>query len=49
MERIRFSSLTGRSSVSQHARIVDLAAQGNAEGAAREARLNWLTLQWDPR
>lgn len=49
MERIRFSSLTGRSSVSQHARIADLAAQGDAEGAAREARLNWLTLQSDPR
>jgi DNA-binding GntR family transcriptional regulator len=49
MERIRFSSLTGRSSVSQHAKIVDLAERGDAEGAAREARLNWLTLQWDPR
>jgi DNA-binding GntR family transcriptional regulator len=48
MERARFSSLTGRSSVTQHAGIADLAERGDAEGAAREARLNWLTLQWDP-
>lgn len=45
MERVRFSSLVGRASVDQHARIADLAEQGDAEGAAREARLNWLTLQ----
>ncbi|MET0450873.1 MAG: GntR family transcriptional regulator [Mycobacterium sp.] len=49
MERTRFSSSTGRSSVSQHAKIVDLAQHGDADGAAREARLNWLTLQWDPQ
>jgi DNA-binding GntR family transcriptional regulator len=47
MERARFGSLTGRSSVSQHARIADLAEVGDAEGAAREARLNWLTLDWN--
>jgi hypothetical protein len=45
MERARFSSLTGRSSVAQHAKIADLAERGDAETAAREARLNWLTLQ----
>lgn len=48
MERARFSSLTGRSSVTQHAEIADLAERGDVEGAAREARLNWLTLEWDP-
>ncbi|MEU0498909.1 GntR family transcriptional regulator [Mycobacterium sp. NPDC006124] len=46
MERARFASSTGRASVSQHARIVDLLEAGDAEGAAREARLNWLTLTW---
>lgn len=45
MERVRFSSLTGRSSVAQHAKIAELAERGDAEAAAREARLNWLTLQ----
>lgn len=47
MERARFSSLSGRASVDQHARIADLAEQGDAAGAAHEARSNWLTLQWD--
>ncbi len=45
MERQRFSSLTGRASVVQHERIIDLARSGDAAGAARETRLNWLTLQ----
>jgi DNA-binding GntR family transcriptional regulator len=49
MERVRFSSLTGRSSVAQHATIIALAERGDADGAAREVRLNWLTLEWDPR
>jgi DNA-binding GntR family transcriptional regulator len=44
MERARFASLVGRSSVVQHAEIADLAERGDADGAAREARLNWLTL-----
>jgi DNA-binding GntR family transcriptional regulator len=47
MERARFSSLSGRSSVAQHAKIIDLAKHGDADAAAREARLNWLTLQWN--
>ena len=44
MERVRFGSLTGRSSVAQHHRIVELARAGDADGAGREARANWLTL-----
>ncbi|PVZ11026.1 GntR family transcriptional regulator [Actinomycetospora cinnamomea] len=45
MERTRFASLTGRASVAQHARIVELARAGDAEGAARANRENWLTLR----
>jgi DNA-binding GntR family transcriptional regulator len=45
MERARFVSLTGRASVAQHARIVELARTGDAEGAARANRENWLTLR----
>jgi DNA-binding GntR family transcriptional regulator len=44
VERIRFGSVGGRDSVAQHARIVDLAEAGDAEGAAAEIRRNWLTL-----
>ncbi|MEJ2888863.1 GntR family transcriptional regulator [Actinomycetospora aeridis] len=47
MERARFGSLTGRASVAQHARIVELARAGDAEGAARANRENWLTLRPD--
>ncbi|MFD2414925.1 GntR family transcriptional regulator [Amycolatopsis pigmentata] len=43
-ERLRFSSLTGRASVAQHARIIELCAAGDAEGAAASTRENWLTL-----
>jgi DNA-binding GntR family transcriptional regulator len=45
MERARFGSLTGRASVAQHARIIELARAGDAEGAARANRENWLTLR----
>ncbi|OLF12803.1 GntR family transcriptional regulator [Actinophytocola xinjiangensis] len=45
MERARFSSLTGRASVAQHARIVELARAGDADAAARANRENWLTLR----
>ena len=45
MERTRFASLTGRASVAQHARIVELLRAGEADEAGREARANWLTLQ----
>ncbi|MCD2186795.1 GntR family transcriptional regulator [Actinomycetospora soli] len=44
MERTRFASLTGRASVAQHARIVELLRAGDADEAGREARANWLTL-----
>lgn len=44
VERLRFSSLAGRSSVAQHDRIVDLAAAGDVDGAAAAARENWQTL-----
>lgn len=44
MERARFASLTGRASVAQHARIVELLRAGAADEAGREARANWLTL-----
>ena len=44
VERIRFASLRGRDSVAQHARIIAFAEAGDAEAAATETRLNWLTL-----
>ena len=44
VERIRFASLRGRDSVAQHARIIAYAEAGDAEAAATETRLNWLTL-----
>jgi len=44
VERIRFASLRGRDSVAQHARIIAFAEAGDAESAAIETRLNWLTL-----
>jgi DNA-binding GntR family transcriptional regulator len=45
IERIRFSSLTGRGSVALHDRIIALCAAGDADGAAKAARENWLTLE----
>ncbi|CAM5453278.1 FCD domain-containing protein OS=Streptomyces rutgersensis OX=53451 GN=F0345_07975 PE=4 SV=1 [Streptomyces diastaticus subsp. diastaticus] len=44
VERLRFSSLSGRASVAQHARIVERCAAGDAEGAAAATRENWQTL-----
>jgi DNA-binding GntR family transcriptional regulator len=44
LERHRFATFIGRSSVAQHERIIALAAAGDADGAALEARLNWLSL-----
>ena len=44
VERLRFGSLSGRDSIAQHARIIELCAVGDAEAAARLARANWLTL-----
>ncbi|MFI8281855.1 GntR family transcriptional regulator [Streptomyces albidoflavus] len=44
VERLRFSSLSGRASVAQHDRIVERCAAGDAEGAAAATRENWQTL-----
>ncbi|GAA2279067.1 GntR family transcriptional regulator [Nonomuraea roseoviolacea subsp. roseoviolacea] len=44
LERLRFSSLSGRRSVAQHERIIALCAAGDAEGAAAATRANWETL-----
>lgn len=44
VELLRFSSLSGRGSVAQHERIVDLCRAGDAEAAALAARENWQTL-----
>lgn len=44
MEKIRFSSVAGRSSVEQHYRILERAGEGDVESAGRAVRLNWLTL-----
>lgn len=46
VERIRFSSLAARSSVSQHERIIRAAAVGDADAAALAARENWRTLEY---
>jgi DNA-binding GntR family transcriptional regulator len=45
MERVRFASLTGRGSVEQHRRIVDLARRRDVDGTAAAVRANWLTLK----
>lgn len=42
--RLRFSSLSGRSSVAQHQRIIELCEADDAEGAAAAVRANWQTL-----
>jgi len=44
IERARFSTLSGRASVAQHAAITRAALAGDAETAGRLARENWLTL-----
>jgi DNA-binding GntR family transcriptional regulator len=44
LERLRFSSLSGRGSVAQHERIVALCAAGDIDGAAAATRANWQTL-----
>lgn len=43
-ERLRFSSLSGRDSIAQHRRIIDLCRAGDSHGAALAARENWETL-----
>jgi len=44
LERLRFSSLSGRASVAQHDRIIALCEAGDADGAALATRENWYTL-----
>lgn len=44
IERLRFSSLSGRASVAQHTEIVELAAAGDVDAAAHATRANWETL-----
>ncbi|MFY1669883.1 GntR family transcriptional regulator [Plantactinospora sp. WMMB334] len=44
LERLRFASLSGRESVAQHDRIIQLCAAGDAAGAAAATRANWETL-----
>lgn len=45
IERVQFSSLSGRSSVAMHDRIITLAVAGDAEAAGLAARENWQTLE----
>ncbi|GAA4403622.1 GntR family transcriptional regulator [Fodinibacter luteus] len=45
LERLRFASLSGRTSVRLHDRLVDLCAAGDAPAAARVAHETWETLQ----
>jgi DNA-binding GntR family transcriptional regulator len=44
VERVRFSSLTGRGSVAMHDKIISLCAAGDADQAGLAARVNWQTL-----
>jgi DNA-binding GntR family transcriptional regulator len=44
VERLRFSSLSGRGSVAQHARIIALCEAGDVDAAAAATRANWQTL-----
>jgi len=44
IERLRFGTLSGRRSVTQHARIIELARAGDAHATAAAVRENWLTL-----
>ncbi|MGC4938350.1 GntR family transcriptional regulator [Kribbella sp. DT2] len=44
VERLRFSSLSGRGSVAQHERIIALCEAGDVEGATAATRANWQTL-----
>jgi DNA-binding GntR family transcriptional regulator len=44
LERLRFSSLSGRASVAQHDLIIAMCRAGDVEGAAAATRTNWETL-----
>ena len=43
LERLRSSSLSGRTSVAQHDGIVALCRAGDVDGAATATRTNWRT------
>ena len=44
LERVRFSSLSGRGSVAQHDQIIALCEAGDTEAAVAATRANWQTL-----
>ncbi len=44
VEFLRFSSLSGRKSIAQHKRIIELCRHGDAEAAADATQRNWETL-----
>jgi DNA-binding GntR family transcriptional regulator len=44
LENRRFSSLSGRQSIAQHKRIIDLCRKGDVDGAAEATQENWETL-----
>ena len=44
VERLRFSSLSGRGSVALHARLIDLCEAGDREAAAEVSHETWQTL-----
>lgn len=44
LEFLRFSSLTGRQSISQHKRIIEHCRRGDAAAAAEATQRNWETL-----
>jgi DNA-binding GntR family transcriptional regulator len=44
LERLRFSSLSGRGSVAQHDRIIALCEAGDVEAAVAATRANWQAL-----
>lgn len=44
LEFLRFSSLSGRESIEQHDRIIELCRRGDADAAAAATQQNWETL-----
>lgn len=46
-ERLRFASHEGEASAARHARLIELCAAGDADGAARLADQTWQTLTTD--
>ena len=50
LERLRFSSVSGRDSVAMHNRIIERCEAGDVQGAATAARDNWMSLDalFDP-